>query len=60
MNQNHRLSRRDALTAGTVAATAIAFPAIVRARNLNSKLRIAVVGMGGRANSHTSSLAELE
>jgi predicted dehydrogenase len=60
MKSNQRLSRRNALTAGTVAATAFAFPSIVRARNLNSKLRVAVVGMGGRANSHTSSLAELE
>jgi len=60
MKNKQRLSRRNALTAGTVAATAFAFPAIIRARNLNSKLRIAVVGMGGRANSHTSSLAELE
>ncbi len=42
------------------AASYLAAPAIVRGRNLNEKLRIAVIGMGGRASSHATSLIELE
>ena len=60
MKDKQLLSRRQAITASSVAAAAMTFPSIVRARNLNSKLRVAVIGMGGRANAHTSSLSELE
>lgn len=45
---------------GLATATALAAPAIVRGRDLNSKIRIAVVGMGGRAQAHARSLMELE
>ena len=42
------------------AASTYAAPAIVRGNNLNSKIRVVVVGMGGRASSHTTALVELE
>lgn len=60
MNDKRLCSRREALITSAAAATVLACPAIVRGRNLNSKLRIGVVGMGGRANSHVNSLTELE
>jgi predicted dehydrogenase len=55
-------SRRKFLKSAAIgtAASYIAAPAIVRGQNLNEKLRIAVIGMGGRASSHTTSLIELE
>lgn len=55
-------SRRDFLkTSATItAASALAAPAILRAQNLNDRVRVAVVGMGGRAQSHAQSLIELE
>jgi predicted dehydrogenase len=58
INTSHR---RQALktTAFTAAAT-LAAPAFVRGQNLNNKIRVAVVGMGGRAKSHAQSLVELE
>lgn len=45
-----RVSRRKFLAASATAATAATFaaPAIVRARNLNGKLNIACIGVGGR------------
>ncbi|MCP4886465.1 MAG: Gfo/Idh/MocA family oxidoreductase [Planctomycetaceae bacterium] len=54
-------TRRDVLksTAVTTAAT-FAAPAIVRGQNLNDKIRVAIVGMGGRSNAHAESLVELE
>ena len=55
-------SRRELLksTAITAAAT-FAAPAVVRGQNLNNKLRVAIVGMGGPlANAHAESLVELE
>jgi predicted dehydrogenase len=42
------------------AASTYAAPTIVRGNNLNGKLRVAVVGMGGRASSHATALLELE
>lgn len=42
-----------------VAATTFAAPAILRGQNLNDRIQVAVVGMGGRAQSHTESLIEL-
>ncbi|WP_413433307.1 Gfo/Idh/MocA family protein [Crateriforma spongiae] len=44
----------------TLAVGAASAPAVVRGRNLNDKIRIAVVGMGGRSNAHGKSLVELE
>ncbi len=59
MNDNS-CNRRDVLKGTLAAASTLAMPAIVRGKDLNSKLRVAVIGMGGRSNSHTASLAELE
>jgi predicted dehydrogenase len=54
-------TRRDVLkTAAITTATTLVAPAFVRGQNLNSKIRVAVVGMGGRSNAHGASLVELE
>ena len=55
-------TRRAFLTksAAVTAATTFAAPVIVRAQNLNDRVRVAVVGMGGRSNAHGQSLIELE
>ena len=59
MNANK--NRRDLLKTGAItAAAAFAAPAFVRGQNLNNKIRVAVVGMGGRANAHAQSLVDLE
>ncbi len=57
----NRDSRRRFLQA-SVASTAstLAAPALLKAQNRNDKIRVAVIGMGGRANSHARSLIELE
>ncbi len=47
------LSRRNFLTTGAAAASTLAFPAIVRGHNQNSKLQVGFVATGGRANAHT-------
>ena len=54
---NGSLSRRRFLGAG-VAATTLGWtaPAILRGRNLNEKLNIAVIGSGGRGASNMRSL----
>lgn len=55
------MNRRDVLkTTAITAAATIAAPAILRAQNLNNKLRVAIVGMGGRSRSHAECLVELE
>ncbi len=41
-------------------ATFLAAPAIVQSQNLINRPRVAVIGMGGRAQSHTAALLELE
>lgn len=38
----------------------LAAPAIVRGQNLNSRIHVAIIGMGGRARAHAESLVELE
>jgi predicted dehydrogenase len=54
-------SRRKFLQASAVgAASTFAAPAILRGQNLNEKVRVAIVGMGGRANAHAESLVDLE
>ena len=54
-------ARRSFLKNSTaVAAATFAAPAVLRARNLNDRLRIATVGMGGRANAHAASLVALD
>ena len=54
-------ARRDFLKTSAVAGTAaIALPAIARsAQSANGRVRVALVGMGGRMRSHVSSLAAL-
>src|SRR5258708_769779 len=45
----HRLDRRGFLrTTGALAAGTLAAPAILRGRDLNSRLNIAIIGVGGR------------
>ena len=55
-------TRRNFLTksVAVTAATSFAAPAILRAQNLNERVRVAVVGLGGRSNAHGQSLVELE
>lgn len=49
------LSRRQFLSNTTaVAASALAFPSIIRARGQNEKLQVGFVATGGQANSHTN------
>ncbi|MFH1264470.1 MAG: twin-arginine translocation signal domain-containing protein, partial [Planctomycetota bacterium] len=57
MNKGN-VSRRSFLKTGTSGAAAagaiglFAAPATVRARNLNSNLRVGFIGTGGRGNAH--------
>src|SRR4029450_4002410 len=52
------LSRRQFhRTALAAAASSFAVPAIVRGRNLNEKLNIAVIATGGRGGSNLSSIS---
>jgi predicted dehydrogenase len=45
-------------SAALAAAATLTAPAIVRGRNLNSKLNIAIIGAGGRGASNTSDVAK--
>jgi hypothetical protein len=57
-SSRQRVSRRGFLRAGAAAAAAtFASPAILRGRNLNEKLNIAVIGAGGRGASNLKSVA---
>ncbi|TWU31770.1 Gfo/Idh/MocA family protein [Novipirellula artificiosorum] len=47
-------------TSALTTAASFTAPAFLRGQDLNSRIRIAVVGMGGRANAHARSLIELE
>ncbi len=60
MSIQNNSRRRFIKTASVGAASTFAAPAIVRGLNLNERLRIAVVGMGGRAQAHTTALSTLE
>ncbi len=55
-NKNHNASkvtrRKFLATTATAAAVGFAAPAIVRGKNLNEKLNIAIIGAGGRGGSH--------
>ena len=52
MTKQRRVTRR-VFTKTTVAASSVfAVPAILRGRNLNEKLNIAVIGCGGRGASN--------
>ena len=51
---SHSASRRRFLSATSLgAASALAFPSIVRARNQNSRLQVGFVATGGRGGAHT-------
>jgi predicted dehydrogenase len=47
-------------TSAVAAASTFAAPALLRGQNLNDRIRVALVGMGGRSNAHAESLIELE
>ena len=53
------IGRREFIKTGSLAAGAVAFgvPALLRGQNLNSKLNIACVGIGGKGRSDTDSCA---
>ncbi|HWE87104.1 MAG TPA: Gfo/Idh/MocA family oxidoreductase [Terracidiphilus sp.] len=53
------IDRRQFIRTGSLAAGALAFgvPALLRAQNLNSKLNIACVGIGGKGRSDTDACA---
>ena len=51
---SNNVSRRQFIRrTGMGAASALAFPAIVRGQDLNSKLQVGFVAVGGRAGAHT-------
>jgi predicted dehydrogenase len=54
-----RIDRREFIKTSSLAAGALAFgvPALLRGQNLNSKLNIACVGIGGKGRSDTDSCA---
>ena len=55
------MTRRQVIkTAAVSAAATFAAPAVLRAKNVNDRVRVAIVGMGGRATAHARSLVELE
>ena len=53
------INRREFLKTSSLAAAAFAFgaPAFVRGQNLNSKLNIACIGIGGKGRSDTDACA---
>lgn len=53
-----RLTRRKLLQLSSSAATALAAPAILRAKNVNEKLNVACIGVGGRGGAHLPALAD--
>src|SRR5664279_1012887 len=54
-----RIDRREFIKTSSLAAGALAFgvPALLRGQNLNSKLNIACVGIGGKGRSDTDACA---
>jgi len=54
-----RINRREFLKTGSLAAGGVAFgvPALLRGQNLNSKLNIACIGIGGKGKSDTDACA---
>lgn len=55
------LSRRGLIKAGaaSLAASTFGFPAITRSQSPNSKLGVALVGVGGRGRAHVKAVSEL-
>ncbi len=59
--QDGKPSRRSALATAAAGTAATLFaPAIVRGRNLNDRIRVVTVGLGGRSNAHGGSLVTME
>jgi len=58
-NPKPALSRRDFLAVSTLAlgATALTAPALLRGQDLNSKIRVACIGVGGKGDSDTDDSA---
>ena len=54
-----RVNRRDFIRTTSLAAGALAFgvPTLLRGQNLNSKLNIACIGIGGKGTSDTDACA---
>ena len=54
-----RVDRREFIKTSSLAAGALAFgaPALLRGQNLNSKLNIACIGIGGKGRSDTDACA---
>ncbi|HEV3339621.1 MAG TPA: Gfo/Idh/MocA family oxidoreductase [Pirellulales bacterium] len=52
------VGRREVLKAAAGAAGLLAAPAILRGRNLNNRLNVAVVGCGGRGGSNLQAVAD--
>ena len=54
-----RVDRRDFIKTSSLAAGALAFgvPALLRGQNLNSKLNVACIGLGGKGRSDTDACA---
>jgi predicted dehydrogenase len=57
MKNNHLTRRRFTRTLLTAAGAVSAAPALLRARNLNNKLNIAVIGTGGRGRGNLGSVS---
>ncbi len=56
-SKRRNVSRRGFLKSAATAATAgFAAPAILRGRNLNEKLNIAIIGSGGRGGANLRSV----
>src|ERR1700678_3101400 len=55
-----RIDRREFIKTSSLAAGALVFgaPAFLRGQNLNSKLNIACVGIGGKGRSDTDACAD--
>src|SRR3989442_11034129 len=58
MKKPRRITRRQFVgTAVTAAGVVAGAPALLRARNLNDKLNIAIIGAGGRGITNTAGVA---
>src|ERR1700730_16259803 len=55
-----RIDRREFIKTSSLTAGALAFgvPALLRGQNLNSKLNIACIGIGGKGRSDTDACAD--
>src|SRR5215469_17681858 len=58
---NSKMITRRRFNAGAIAAAASSFaaPVLLRGQNLNSKLKVAVIGAGGRGSADTDAVAEI-